>query len=241
MLAVGALVSALPAGFVAEKLGRKKAILLFGLSFLLNWAFIIFASNAITLYIGRFFAGIATGAMCVLCPMYIGEIAESSIRGALGSFFQMFLCIGILFTYFLGALVAWKSLSMLLAVVPIAFLVFFYFMPETPIFLLKKNLTSEAESTLKYFRGQSYDVELELKQMQRDLEDAAAKKAGVKDLVASKANRKALISALGLMTFQQLSGINAVIFYTVPIFKSAGSKLPPDVAAIIVAVVQVSY
>lgn len=240
MLALGALIAALPAGFVAERLGRKKAILLFGLAFLLNWAFIIFATNAATLYVGRLFAGIATGAMCVLCPMYIGEIAEASIRGALGSFFQMFLCVGILLTYFLGALVDWRSLSVMLGIIPIVFVVFFYFMPETPIFLLKSDQMDVAESTMKYFRGERYDVDEELKQMQRDLEDAAAKKAGLKDLVASRANRKALISALGLMTFQQLSGINAVIFYTVPIFKSAGSKLSPDVAAIIVAVVQVN-
>lgn len=55
-----------------------------------------------------------------------------------------------------------------------------------------------------------------------------------------RANRRALVTSLGLMVFQQLSGVNAVIFYTVPIFKSAGSSLPPDAAAIVVAVVQVA-
>lgn len=88
----------------------------------------------------------------MLCPMYIGEIAEASIRGALGSFFQMFLCVGILLTYFLGALVDWRTLSIMLGVIPIVFLVFFFFMPETPIFLLKSNQADAAETTLKYFR-----------------------------------------------------------------------------------------
>lgn len=192
------------------------------------------------LYAGRFFAGLATGAMCVLCPMYIGEIAETSVRGALGSFFQMFLCVGILVTYFLGAFLQWHALSMCLGVIPVIFIGIFYFMPETPTYLLKINNTDDAETTLVYFRGTRYDINAELKSIQRDLEEAAAKKAGVKDLVASRGNRKALVSALGLMLFQQLSGINAVIFYTVPIFKSAGSSLSPDVAAIIVAVVQVA-
>lgn len=196
-------------------MGRKKAILAFALSFLLSWALLIFANSAYTLYAGRFFAGIATGAMCVLCPMYIGEIAETSIRGALGSFFQMFICFGILITYFIGAFVKWQALSTILALAPITFIVVFYFMPETPTYLLKINEVDEAEKNLKYFRGIDYNVTSELKQLQRDIEEAASKQAGLKDLVASRANRKALVSALGLMLFQQLSGVNAVIFYTV--------------------------
>lgn len=127
----------------------------------------------------------------------------------------MFICFGILLTYFIGAFVKWQALSTILALAPIIFIVVFYFMPETPTYLLKINEVDEAEKNLKYFRGPEYDVTSELKQMQRDIEEAASKQAGLKDLVASRANRKALVSALGLMLFQQLSGVNAVIFYTV--------------------------
>lgn len=240
MLALGALVAALPAGYVAEKIGRKKAILTFIIPFLIQWLLIVFAQNAETIYVGRLFAGVATGAMCVICPMYIGEIASAEIRGALGSFFQMFLCIGILLTYFLGSLVTWRYLSGLLAIVPVLFALLFFLMPETPTYLLKIGDGDAAEKSLTYFRGISYNVERELKEIQKSIEEAKEKSAGVKDLVASRANRKALLSSFGLMVFQQLSGVNAVIFYTVPIFKSAGSSLAPDVAAIIVAVVQVA-
>lgn len=240
MLALGALVAALPAGYVAERIGRKNAILGFIIPYLIQWLLIVFAQNAGMMYVGRFFAGISTGAMCVLCPMYISEIASTEIRGALGSFFQMFLCVGILLTYFLGSFVSWRYLSGLLAIVPIVFAGLFFLMPETPTYLLKIADGDGAEKSLTYFRGVAYNVERELKQIQTGIEEAKAKSAGVKDLVASRANRKALLSSLGLMVFQQLSGVNAVIFYTVPIFKSAGSSLPPDVAAIIVAIVQVA-
>lgn len=131
------------------------------------------------------------------------------------------------------------TLSLLLALVPVLLMVAFYFTPETPIYLLKTNDHESAQKSLTHFRGPFYNTDKELKQMQRDIEDARSKNAGLRDLVVSNANRKALFASLGLMTFQQLSGVNAVIFYTVTIFESAGSDLQADVAAIVVAVVQV--
>lgn len=75
--------------------------------------------------------------------------------------------------------------------------------------------------------------------IQKDIDAAAAKKAKFSDLFTNRANKKALIIALALMTFQQLSGINAVIFYSNNIFESAGSNLDPTISAIIIGVVQV--
>ncbi|KAF2900528.1 hypothetical protein ILUMI_05660 [Ignelater luminosus] len=238
MLAIGALCSALPAGYVADKFGRKKANLFLTLPYMINWLLIVFATSPFMLYVARFFSGIATGAMCVTAPMYIGEIAEVSIRGTLGSFFQMCLCFGILLTYAVGAFMTWVGLSWILMIVPLLFAICLYFMPETPIYLVKTGQTTAAEDSLKFLRGKRYNVEPELKTIQAGLAKSEESQAGVKDLISSIGNRKALISALGLMLFQQLSGINAVIFYTVPIFNSAGTGIPSDLAAIIVSVVQ---
>lgn len=173
--------------------------------------------------------------------MYIGEIAETSIRGALGSFFQLFLTIGILFTYVIGAVTDWKTLSIISAVIPILFGLIFFFMPETPQYLLKKNKLKEAENSLRWLRGPNYDISAEIESMQQDVENAAKNKASLKDLVVNKANRNALICSLGLMFFQQVSGINAVIFYTNFIFESAGSTLKPSIATIIVGIVQTIF
>lgn len=76
--------------------------------------------------------------------------------------------------------------------------------------------------------------------MQREVEENATKKSSVFDLIKTSGARKAVLASFGLMAFQQLSGVNAVIFYTVTIFKAAGSSLNSDVAAIIVALVQVN-
>jgi MFS family permease len=96
------------------------------------------AQNVGTLYLGRFFAGIATGASCVVAPMFISEIAETSLRGALGAFFQLFLTVGILFDYLVGAIVDWRTFTWSCAIFPILLIVTVFFIPDSPIFLVKQ-------------------------------------------------------------------------------------------------------
>lgn len=89
------------------------------------------------------------------------------------------------------------------------------------------------------FRGDSYDPSEELAEMQREAEQAASRKSSIFDLIRTRAAKKALLASLGGMFFQQLSGINAVIFYTVTIFQASGSSMSPELASIVIAIVQV--
>ncbi|XP_063923781.1 facilitated trehalose transporter Tret1-like isoform X1 [Zophobas morio] len=239
MIAIGALISAIPAGFLADKFGRKKIIFFVSLMFLLNWLLIIFAQNSATLIAGRIFAGIGTGAICVVGPMYIGEIAESSVRGILGAFINMFLCTGILLTCVFGSFTTWRVLSMILAAVPVIFGASFLFMPETPVYLVKISNLQRAEKTLLGLRGSNYDIHTELKDIQKEIDNSHKNSASIKDIFTSKANRRAFMSVVAVLAFQQLCGVNAVVFYTVPIFQAAGSSLSPNLAGIIIALVQV--
>lgn len=77
--------------------------------------------------------------------------------------------------------------------------------------------------------------------MQKNAEETASRRSSIADLVKTRGARTALFAGLGVLAFQQLTGINAVIFYTNTIFKAAGSSLRPDIASIIVAFVQVCY
>lgn len=238
MLAFGALLSSVPSGYLADRFGRKKIILSLAVPFIISWLVIVLAKGATLLYIGRFFAGFAIGATCVCAPMYVGEISDPSIRGKLGSFFQMFICTGILLSYAIGAIVPWKILSMILVIFPVLFAVCFFTMPETPVYLVKIDDIEGARRSLRYFRGKSYDVQREIDELKAEVKQSQSKKGGVRDLIATPANKRALMASLGVMVFQQLSGINAVIFYTVPIFKAAGSSLSPSLATIMVGVLQ---
>lgn len=88
-------------------------------------------------------------------------------------------------------------------------------------------------------RGDAYDPSEEIAQIQREAEEATARKSSVFDLVRTRANKRALVASLGCMFFQQMSGINAVIFYTVNIFQASGSSMAPELASVVVAIVQV--
>lgn len=239
LLTLGALFSSVPAGFIAEKLGRRKTILAISIPFILSWILIIFANNPMMLFTGRFLCGIGTGAICVCAPMYVGEIAHDSLRGPLAAFFQMFLSAGILLTCVIAAFTNWIGLSAILTLVPIMFLVTFSFMPETPTYKVKIGDFKGARKSLEYFRGKYYNVQEELNEIEKRITESMKKSAGFKDLFNSKANRKALIAALGTMAFQQLCGVNAIVFYTVPIFEAASSVISPIQSAIIIALVQV--
>lgn len=237
-LAVGAFCGALPAGYLAEKIGRKYTTMSLALPYLVSWALIIFATGAEMLYAGRFVIGIATGASCVVAPMFISEIAETAIRGALGAFFQLFLTVGILFVYAIGPYVTWTTLSVLCAVFPVLLIVAMLIVPESPTYLVKQGRRSDAAVALKWFWGANCNTQSAVEAIQSDL-DAVKGEAKVSDLFTKVSNRNALLIALLLMFFQQFSGINAVIFYTVPIFKSAGSTMDAAICGIVVGVVQV--
>lgn len=201
-LAIGAFLGALPAGVLAEKIGRKYTTMSLALPYLLSWALIIFANGAGMLYAGRFLIGISTGASCVVAPMYISEFAEISIRGALGAFFQLFLTVGILFVYAIGPYVSWVLLSVMCAVFPALLIVAMFIVPESPTYLVKTGRRSEAAVALKWFWGPNCNTQNAVEAIQSDL-DAVKGEAKVSDLFTKAVNRNALFIALLLMFFRQ--------------------------------------
>lgn len=239
MLTIGALVAAIPTGYLADKFGRKPVILGLAAMFLLNWILISAAGNLQTVIAARFFAGIGLGGICVVAPMYIGEISEVSNRGTFGSFFQLFLASGVLFTCVAGYFTNWIGLGLVLAATPLLFGGSFLFMPESPTYLVQKNYRKQAEKSLRRLRDCNYDIAGELKEIEKNVSDSHGKSAGLGDILTNKAYLKSTISILGVLAIQQLSGINAVVFYTVTIFNEAGTGLSPFFSAIIVNSVQV--
>lgn len=100
---------------------------------------------------------------------------------------------------------------------------------------------TEAEVAMKVLRGDSYNPNEEITIIESEKEEASSKKTTFLDIFRTVGSRRAFICSCGGMLFQQLSGVNAVIFNTLEIFQAAGSSLPSDVAAIIVSVVQVNF
>ncbi|XP_011693005.1 PREDICTED: facilitated trehalose transporter Tret1-like [Wasmannia auropunctata] len=238
LLALGAILGAVPSGPMADKLGRKRTLLLLAAPFLVAWVIIVFASKLWLIYLARFVIGAAVGAACVVVPTYISEIAETSTRGSLGAMFQLFITVGILLAFVLGAVMNYTAFAIVCGLIVVGFIFCFVWMPESPVWLVNQGRKPEAAVAMSVLRGDSYDPSEELAEAQREAEQAALRKSTILDLIRSPVSRRALLASLGGMFFQQLSGINAVIFYTVTIFQASGSSMSPEVASIIVAIVQ---
>ncbi|XP_045495403.1 facilitated trehalose transporter Tret1-2 homolog isoform X2 [Colias croceus] len=239
LINLGAAAVCFPIGLIMDILGRKKTMLFLTLPFTLGWLLITFASNVGMLMAGRFITGIAGGAFCVTAPAYTSEIAQDSIRGTLGSYFQLMITVGILFAYAVGSYTSVFVFNILCTLIPIVFAIIFFFMPESPNFLVVKGRHDEAREALIRLRGRNYDVDSELSNLQTKAEDAKNNPVSFLSAITKKTALKAVLICYALMLFQQLSGINAVIFNTSKIFTSAGAAIEPAIATIIIGVIQV--
>ncbi|CAB3365741.1 Hypothetical predicted protein [Cloeon dipterum] len=241
LLTLGALMGAAPAGAVSQLVGRQRLLVALSLPLLASWLLLGLGTSVAALYVGRLLGGLATGAVSVVAPIYCAEIAEQKCRGALGTLFQLQLVVGILFAYVVGAVAPINCFAYTCALVPALFMVTFVWMPETPQYLLSRGRRFAAEQSLQWLRGgDGCDVQKELLALQSAANAAdASSMGGAASLVLDPATRKALFVSLGLMALQQLSGINAVVFYSGSIFDSAGGTLSPSVASIVIATVMV--
>lgn len=149
------------------------------------------------------------------------------------------LVIGVLFAYLVGPYTKVFVLSMICATIPIIFGAIFMFMPESPSFLISKGKKEAAAKSLKWLRGSQYDYSHELAELQAQNEADKKNKVSLAAALSRRSTIKALFISLSLMFFQQMSGINAVIFFTSDIFKAAETGIDPSLATIIVGVMQV--
>lgn len=161
LLALGAIAGALPAGPMADKMGRKKSLLLLAAPFLISWGIIIVGAEVWLLYIARFLAGVGVGAGCVIGPTYISEISEVSTRGTLGALFQLFLTVGIFLAFVIGSVLGYTAFAIICALVIVVFLGSFYFMPESPVWLVVSRQKFELYiySSFELFNRRPYQLQ----------------------------------------------------------------------------------
>lgn len=126
--------------------------------------------------------------------------------------------IGILFVYAVGAGVNVFWLSIICGIIPLIFGVVFMFMPESPAYLVINDKSDAARNAYKWLRGNNFDSTEEIAEIQNEEEERKANNLSTKEALSRPASKRALVISFGLMFFQQMSGINAVIFYTTDIF-----------------------
>ena len=143
--------SGMSGGFFISKLGRKGTMLANSIFFALSYLVLVLAQNVSMLLIGRFLTGMASGITTIATPTYVSEIASPSVRGMLGSSFQLMVTIGVLYVGIVGAFVDWRWLSVACLALGVLWGLMMLFCPESPSFLLSKNKYEKARKSLQFF------------------------------------------------------------------------------------------
>ncbi|KAK3853862.1 hypothetical protein Pcinc_039620 [Petrolisthes cinctipes] len=236
LMPLSALTGSILGGYLIDALGRKMVILLCGPPFIVAWLLIGSAVNIGMIYAGRVLGGLCVGLLTLTLPVYLSEAIQPEIRGILGLLPTTIGNLGILVCYLVGSYVNWWVLAYVGTLIPFIFATMMCFVPETPRWYISKDRVDDARSSLQWLRGSTSDVEYELEAIVMNYEATCQVKTSIKEIFTRSNARPFLLSA-GLMLIQQLSGINAVIFYTVSIFEMAGSTIDGHISTIIVGVV----
>ncbi len=241
----GTVLGALLASIPGDRFGRRDSLRLVALFYLISALGCAFAFNWHSLVFFRFVGGLAIGGSSVLGPMYIAEISPATWRGRLVGFFQFNVVSGILLAYFSNYAIGLQSLGasewrwkLGVAAVPAAlFFLMLFFIPRSPRWLVQKGRTEEARAVLETIGEE--DVEGELNDIAAAVQ--LEHQYGQERLFSAR-NRFPVFLAVSIAMFNQLSGINAILYYLNDIFARAGfSKVSSDLQAVAIGLTNLVF
>eukprot|EP00092_Neocalanus_flemingeri_P023961 GFUD01025992.1.p1 GENE.GFUD01025992.1~~GFUD01025992.1.p1 ORF type:complete len:483 (+),score=148.99 GFUD01025992.1:147-1595(+) len=230
---VGGMVGAMGGGFVADKIGRKRGLIVSQITGLLGGIVMAISkpvSSWEVLLVGRLVVGLTAGLNTVLVPMYVSEIAPVDLRGGLGVFNQLAVTSGIFLGQILGLSEVlgneqgWPWL-LAIAVIPCVMqLAILMVCPRSPRYLaISLEQVDEARKELMKLRNNDEDmVDKELEEMKAEKEAEQEPEMSILELLSSKNLRVALIICVVMHLSQQFSGMVAIFYYAVNFFESAG-------------------
>ncbi len=235
---LGTVFGAMLAGFPGEKYGRRDSLRITGVLYLVSALGCALAWSWGSLVAFRLIGGLGIGASSVLGPMYIAEIAPPRMRGRLVGLFQFNIVFGILLAYFsnytivqmqLGAS-EWRWEFGVAALPTAAFFILLFTIPRSPRWLVKQGRVDEARSVLQLIGEQDYEREL-----QEIVESIRSEQQETGERLFSRRHALPIFLAVSIGIFNQLSGINAILYYLPDIFMHAGfSKVSSNLQAVVI-------
>ncbi len=226
---VGCTIGAMSAGYLSDRFGRKKILLLTAVLFGVSAIGSAIPQNLTQFAIARFVGGLGVGAASMLSPMYISEIAPAEIRGRLVTLYQLAIVVGILLIYFINMLIAdmgdeawniafgWRYMFGSEAIPSLLFFALLFTVPESPRWLAKKGKEAEALSVLISVNGV-----VKAKEVLQEIKKVLQVEAGTIKELFEPGLRTAMLVGVVLALFSQITGINAIMYYAPEIFKSVG-------------------
>lgn len=219
----GTVIGAIFGGIPTNKLGRKNTLLWIGILFFFSAIGSALANGPYVFAAFRFLGGLGVGASTIAAPAYISEIAPAKDRGKLVAFYQFNIVLGILIAFLSNYLLrnvgenSWRWMMGVQAFPSFIYSVLIFSIPKSPRWLLSKNRDEEAKSVL-----QRMGLEADFEEMKKEIDADNANAALANDSIFLKKYRTPLILAFLIAFFNQLSGINAFLYYSNRIFQEAG-------------------
>jgi MFS transporter, SP family, galactose:H+ symporter len=233
VILIGAIAGALSSGYLADRFGRRRALVLSALIYFLSALATFVVDSFGELLLLRLFTGLAVGLTSMLVPIYLAEIAPPEKRGAFVTCYQFSITVGTLIAYLINLVgaphQAWRMMFYVTAIPAGMQLISLFFFPESPKWLLGRGMASEAKKVIERIGGNFSDL---------------SQKSGDKSVQGKLFSSKYLfLLAIGMIlsAFQQFSGINAVVYFAPKIFAEAGLSASKDAlfATLILGVINV--
>ncbi len=238
MALIGTIIGAMSAGIPGQKWGGRETLRILAVFYVLSALGCAFAWNWYALLAARFIGGLGIGGSSVLGPVYIAELAPAKIRGRLVGLFQINIVIGILLAYFSNYCIArmgfgaaeWRWQFGVAALPAVLFLVMLFGIPPSSRWLVTQNRVAEARSVLQLMDAEN--PEAELKEIVNSIH---LERLQTVEPLFTRKYRLPIFLAISIGMFNQLSGINAILYYLNDIFGAAGfSKVSGDLQAVAV-------
>ncbi len=222
---IGTVIGSIAVGKPGDVYGRRSMLSFCSLLYFISAFGCALSNNWYMLLGSRFIGGVGIGAASVMAPMYIAEISPGRLRGRLVAVAQFNIVFGILVAFFSNYLLVdtgvnnWRWMFGVMAVPAALFFLLLFLVPESPRWLVKKNLVDKARNVLQKVGAENVESEL------TDIVNSLKEETGhVSTKLFQKKYSFAIICAVLLAVFNQLSGINVIMYYAPLIFEKAGAS-----------------
>jgi SP family arabinose:H+ symporter-like MFS transporter len=241
---IGTIIGSMFAGIPGDRYGRRYSLRIMAILYLASALGCGVAWNWPALLAFRFLGGLGIGGSSVLGPMYIAEIAPARWRGRLVGFFQINIVGGILLAYFSNYLIGisrpgaeeWRWMLGVSGIPALLFFVMLFSIPRSPRWLVQKGRIQEAREVLAIIGEPDVEGELE------DIARSTHPEEGASEPLFRKKYAFPIFLAVSIAAFNQLSGINAILYYLNAIFAGAGfSKISSDLQSVLIGVTNLVF
>jgi MFS transporter, SP family, xylose:H+ symportor len=225
---IGTVLGSIFVGRPADSLGRRGVLFILAVLYLISAVGCALASGWWSFTLFRFLGGLAVGGASVVSPMYIAEISPAAYRGRLVAITQFNIVLGILLAYLSNYIIGTLNLGPtecrwmfgVMALPSIAFFILLFLTPQSPRWLIARGRAEEARSVLERCGTDPAALDVEIREIQASLD---LQHHTLEEPFFCRKYAKPILLAVAIAMFNQLSGINALIYYTAYIFKIAGA------------------